>query len=127
MIFSNQLRIKYTFYSFVPASTDLRKSNRMLSSLGDRISITYAFFNKWQYCLYRTKHGEIVPPFTEQWDNLVYQARSINCEEMPNSLKENKFVAILFLLLFPYRGTPSVINSIAYCFDKTWFIDQPIE
>jgi hypothetical protein len=96
---------RFSFYSFIPES-------------------------KWQYCLYRTDKGEyihVIPPFTKQWNDLVDEARRIDCNEMPHSMKDNKFLTMLFLIVFPYRGIPSVIRHIAYCFDKTWFINPPIE
>lgn len=81
--------------------------------------------SQWQYCLWRTDKGEYIelqPPLTKDWNELVDEARQVNCVEAPRILSENKFLFALFLILFPHRGTPSAIRSLAYQFDRTWFI-----
>lgn len=91
--------------------------------------ISFVPESKWQYCLWRTikgKYVEVEPPLTKKWDDLVNEARCVDCPDVPTSMKENKYLHLLFLILFPYRGTPAVVRSLAYCFDRTWFIQSPI-
>jgi len=33
---------------------------------------------------------------------------------------------MLFVIIFPYRGTPAAIRFLGKAFDETWFIDKPI-
>jgi len=85
---------------------------------------------RWRYCLWRTEHGEYVevqPPLTKQWEQLVAEARRVDCSEAPAAMSQNKFLHALFLILVPYRATPSAIRAIAKRFDETWFIPPPIE
>jgi hypothetical protein len=85
--------------------------------------------SKWQYCLWRTEYGEYVevqPPLTKQWDDLVEEARRIDCPEVPESLSSNRILHALFLILLPHRSTPSAVRALARRFDKTWFIAPPI-
>jgi hypothetical protein len=79
----------------------------------------------WRYCLWRTDRGEYVqvqPPLTKDWNELVDEARQVDCLEAPGILAENRSLFALFLILLPHRGTPSAIRSLAYQFDRTWFI-----
>jgi hypothetical protein len=82
--------------------------------------------NPWQYCLRQTKEGlnkEVQPPYEKHWDNLVEEACSIDCSIVPNHLIKNRYLLALFVLLFPYRGTPEVLRLLGWQFDPDWFID----
>ena len=85
--------------------------------------------SKWQYCLWRTDRGDYVqvqPPLTKQWDDLVEEARHVDCPEVPESLSSNRILHALFLILLPHRSTPSAVCALARRFDRTWFIPPPI-
>jgi hypothetical protein len=82
----------------------------------------------WQYCLFRTNSGvnkDVQTPFEKQWDDLVKEARSIECPIVPRPLAENRYLLALFVLLFPYRGTPEVIRYLGWKYDDNWFIATP--
>jgi hypothetical protein len=84
----------------------------------------------WQYCLSHTNNGvnkDVQPPFEKHWDVLVEEARSIECSILPLALAENRYLLALFVILFPYRGTPEVIRYLGWQFDPSWFIGTPLE
>jgi len=84
---------------------------------------------KWCCCLWRTKQGkyvEVEPPLTKHCEELVAEARRIDCSEVPEAMSENRFLHALFLILLPYRATPSAIRALARRFDKRWFIPPPM-
>jgi hypothetical protein len=84
----------------------------------------------WMYCLNTSEKGiEITeqPKLTKEWEELKNDARDVSCEGIPVELKKNKFLLMLFVMLFPYRGTPSVIRYLGREFNETWFIDKPID
>ena len=83
----------------------------------------------WQFCMWRCDEGEelhVQLPPRKQWDELVEEARDVRCTEVPSALKNDKFLLMLFVILFPYRATPSVIRYLSWCFDDTWFIPDPV-
>lgn len=45
---------------------------------------------------------------------------------IPDALKANKYLFVLFLILFPYRGTPSAIRYLGRQFNDSWSIEPPI-
>jgi hypothetical protein len=84
---------------------------------------------KWQYCLSHSDEGEeadVQPPLRKSWTDLVEEARSIRCEVCPTAMLDMPILHALFVLLFPYRGTPDVVRRLAYEFDRTWLIGDPI-
>lgn len=83
----------------------------------------------WRYCLWRTDGGEEIteqPPLTKAWGELVNEARDVTCTEVPNELKSNKYLLMLFIILFPFRGIPSVIRYLGKEFNDSWFIPPPL-
>ena len=91
--------------------------------------ISFVPDSKWRYCLWRVEGGryiEVQPPLTKNWDELVAEARHIDCPDVPEAMSRNKFLHALFLILLPYRATPAVIRAVARRFDDTWFIPEPI-
>ena len=82
-----------------------------------------------QYCLWRAPQGEdlqVQPKLTKEWSELVLESRNIACPEVPEALKNDKYLLILFVILFPFRGTPNVIRYLGKVFNDCWFIDDPI-
>jgi len=82
----------------------------------------------WRYCLHKSDDGEEItnlPPLTKQWEELVEESRDISCPEVPYTLKANKFLLLLFIIIFPYRAIPSVIRFLGKEFNDCWFIPPP--
>jgi hypothetical protein len=85
----------------------------------------------WQYGLWRVeekgKYVETQPVLTKAWDNLVQEARDINCPHVPQALAQRHFLLALFLIIVPFRGSPEVIRYLGWKFDQNWFIQLPVE
>lgn len=82
----------------------------------------------WQFCLWRSEDGQeimVQPPLTKTWEDLVDEARDVSCEGVPVALK-NKFLLMLWTIIFPYRGTPSVVRFLGKEFNDSWFIAPPL-
>ncbi|MCK4821642.1 hypothetical protein KA005_38105 [bacterium] len=83
----------------------------------------------WMFCLKESPEGvEITeqPKLTKGWSELVYDSRDVSGFGIPDALKSNKFLLILFLILFPHRGTPWAVRYLGWKFNESWFIDEPI-
>jgi hypothetical protein len=84
----------------------------------------------WHYCLYRTNEGNEVmvqSPATKLWDELVTEARECRVRKVPKPLLEEKFILLLFVMVFPYRATPEVLRYLGLKFGTVWFIPPPNE
>ena len=99
----------------------------------DFSKLSFKYFDPlkpWMYCLKEVPHGDnitIQPKLTKEWDELKVEARENLCVGVPISLKINKYLFILFIILFPYRATPSAIRYLATQFHDSWFIEAPID
>lgn len=83
----------------------------------------------WMYCLSKANLGEELlelPKLSKQWSELQEEARSISAQEIPESLKNDKFLLLLHVVVFPYRGTPSAIRYLGRQFNECWFLDSPV-
>jgi hypothetical protein len=83
----------------------------------------------WQYCLWRSGGGQelsVQPPLTKEWRALVEEARDVSGQGIPSSLRKEKYLLLLFVLLFPFRGTPSAIRFLDRKFNEQWMIPEPI-
>jgi hypothetical protein len=83
----------------------------------------------WMFCLKESPEGvemTLQPKLTKDWGELVDEARDVSGFGIPDALKSNKFLLILFLILFPHRGTPWVVRYLGWKFNESWFIDEPI-
>jgi len=86
--------------------------------------------NKWEYCLYRSDSGTEIHkqhPLEKHWSELAEESRDARGEEAPLPLKERKFLLMLFVMLYPYRATPSIVGYLGRTFNKCWFIDPAFE
>jgi hypothetical protein len=84
---------------------------------------------RWQRCLWRCSEGEYItrdPPLTKRWNELVDEARRVDCAVVPEPLSSNRFLHLLFLIVFPHRVTPEAIRHLGWKFDRTWFVPPPI-
>jgi hypothetical protein len=80
---------------------------------------------RWQYCLSHSDEGEeedVQPPLRKSWGDLVQEARSVHCDVCPPAMLDLPILHGLFVLIFPYRGTPEVVRRLAYEFDGTWLV-----
>jgi hypothetical protein len=83
---------------------------------------------KWMYCLHRSAKGTNVDdlsPLTKQWRDLQQEARQCTCPEVPVPLSENKYLLLLYSIIFPYRAIPSVVLKLDRYFNGSWFIPEP--
>lgn len=85
---------------------------------------------KWEYCMFRAEKGDnsvVLPSLRKEWSELVEEARSIRCDEVPSPLLDLPLIHMLFLIFYPYRATAAVVRRIAPSFDHTWLIADPVE
>jgi hypothetical protein len=83
---------------------------------------------RWKYCLIKDDEGEeisIQPPLTKEWGDLIEEARNISCPEIPENMAKNKFLLMLFIIIFPYRALPSAIRYLGGAFNDCWYIAPP--
>jgi len=83
----------------------------------------------WSYCLWRTESGReitVEPELTKDWNELRNEARDVSGKGIPSPLKENKFLLLLFVLLFPYRATPHAVRFLGRQFNGSWHIPDPL-
>lgn len=84
----------------------------------------------WHYGLCHTTRGtlrmKLTPPL-KNWTDLIEEARDCRANQVPLALRLSKFVLLLFVVLFPYRGTPEVLRFLGQKFGTVWFIAPPIE
>jgi hypothetical protein len=86
----------------------------------------------WQYCLWRVKeeigrYENVGPTWPKQWSDLKKEARSVSYGSIPKQLASDRMLLAFFLLAFPHRATPEVIRYLGWKFDRTWFLDPPID
>jgi hypothetical protein len=82
------------------------------------------------FCLKEAPEGKEVteqPKLTKGWDELVDESRDISGVGIPKALKENKFLFALYIILFPYRATPSAVRYLGRQFNESWFIKSPAD
>lgn len=81
----------------------------------------------WRYCLYRTGDGatnqtKIYPP-TGQWDELQKIAGDVSAPDIPDVLKADPFLLLLFTTIFPFRASLSAVKFLQKEFGGTWLRD----
>jgi hypothetical protein len=84
----------------------------------------------WGYCLWRTNRGKEIgeqSKMTKQWTELRDEARDVSAAGIPRDLVGRRFLFLLFVVLFPYRGTPAAIRRLGYQFNPCWFLEPPLE
>lgn len=83
--------------------------------------ITYVNFtkfipeNKWRFYLRRNKRGTYitqVPQKTMNWSDLRKEARTLHKEELPFLMLKYPHLLLLFVIVYPYRATPSVLKLL---------------
>jgi len=127
----------FSFASFFALSmmqllvrTNLKETCRSIWPSFSRLGFKHFEPSKpWMYCLRKVRDGKEIteqPKLTKEWRELAAEARDVSGNGVPRVLRSNKHLFILFLLLFPYRGTPSAIRYLGREFNETWFIEDPI-
>ena len=61
------------------------------------------------------------------WASVVEEARDVRLTTAPAECGQEKFLLMLFVMAFPYRGTPDVIRFLGRSFNKVWFLPPPID
>ncbi len=82
----------------------------------------------WQYCLIRSDRGvnhSIVPEPTGHWTDLQAIAADITTPKVPNALRGDPVLLLLFAIIAPYRATPDVVRYLGWCFSEIWNLPQP--
>lgn len=77
----------------------------------------------WQYGLFRSEHGgnktKIYPP-TYDWKDLQAIAKEESADSVPQALRQDPILLLLFVNLFPHRATTEVMMSLHLHYDGTW-------
>jgi hypothetical protein len=78
----------------------------------------------WQFGLYRTGDGARnetqIYPSTVQWLDLQEICREHVAVDVPDALKADPLLFLLFINIFPFRASFSAIKFLHREFDKTW-------
>jgi len=81
---------------------------------------------QWRYCLYRTgdqaTNQTVIYPRTMEWKDLRTIAREHKAADVPEALKDDPVLFLLFVNIFPFRATFSALKSLHKTFDGTWFL-----
>ena len=82
----------------------------------------------WQFCTVRSdkgvNHDKIVPSRCE-WTDLQLQASLCDTPKVPESLRSDPVILLLFVMIVPQRATPDVIRFLGSAFSEIWFLPQP--
>lgn len=81
---------------------------------------------EYQYGLLHIPEGEHVLyhlPFEKQWQDLVSEAKDGDPDYVPTWLKwnEQRHILLLFIIIFPHRGTPEILKCLGRSFGVLWF------
>ncbi len=108
----------YTMWSMVETLAR-RGFRKILTGLWPRISRTQYLelepTNLYDFFIWKAKKGKLVEKFpnqTQSWKALVENSLSDDYSKIPKILAEKTDFALLFILVFPQRLTPSVIRLI---------------
>lgn len=79
----------------------------------------------WQFCIIHTEEGlastRIVPP-TGAWAALQEAAAAYDTPKVPELLRADPVLLLLFVIMVPYRATPEVIRFLGREFSDIWFL-----
>lgn len=80
----------------------------------------------WQFGLYRTgdeatNETQVYPP-TVQWSELQEICRDYAAVDVPDALKADPILLLLFVNVFPFRASFSVVKFLHKQFDGTWLL-----
>ena len=81
----------------------------------------------WQFCLIRSERGinrSIVPQPTTLWTDLQAVAAEIATPKVPEALRGDPILLLLFTIIAPYRATPDVVRYLGWCFSDIWLLPQ---
>jgi hypothetical protein len=85
---------------------------------------------EWKFCLFRSSKGRNITVYTKiptTWHELIQDARECRVAQVPKELLREKYILLLFVIVFPHRATASIIRLLGRRFSKIWFIPPPIE
>lgn len=110
--------------------TNLKQTCKSIWPNFSRLNFKYFSPSKnWMFCLKEAPDGREVfeqPKLTKEWDELINEAGDFSGTGIPLALKENRYLFFLFVLLFPYRATPSAVRCLGRQFNDTWFIKDSV-
>ena len=111
--------------------TNLKQTCKSIWPSFSKMNLKYFLpFKDWMFCLKQAPDGKEItdqPKLTKEWNELVNESRDVSGAGIPKALKENRFLFFLFILLFPYRATPSAVRYLGKQFNESWFIKPPID
>lgn len=80
----------------------------------------------WQFCLYRTGEAATnetqIYPRTFGWEELQDIAREHAAHDVPDVLKADPLLLLLFINIFPFRASFSAMKFLHKKFDGMWFL-----
>jgi hypothetical protein len=82
----------------------------------------------WQYCLVRAERGvnhSVVPVSARQWADLQAAAAEIATPKVPDALRADPLLLLLFTIIAPHRATPDVVRYLDWCFNDVWQLPHP--
>jgi hypothetical protein len=81
----------------------------------------------WQFGLYRTgdeaRNETQIYPSTMQWSDLQNLCKERAATDVPDALKEDPILLLLFVNTFPFRASFSAVKFLHHEIDGTWFPD----
>lgn len=108
----------YTMWSIVQTFTR-RNYRDIVYGLWPQISRTQYLEiipeNKWEYLTWKVGKGNLIEKFpkqTQSWRELVEDAQLDDYNSLPKVLVNDPAFALLFLLVFPQRLTPTIIKLL---------------
>jgi hypothetical protein len=79
----------------------------------------------WQFCTIHTEDGlactRLVPP-TGEWAALQEAAAAHDTPKVPELLRADPILLLLFVMMVPHRATPNVIRFLGREFSDIWFL-----
>jgi hypothetical protein len=79
----------------------------------------------WQYCLWRSEEGlerSRQSPVSERWENLCEQARDCKGSQLPEALRGDRYLLMLWAIIAPHRATASAVRLLGRRFNECWFL-----
>lgn len=69
----------------------------------------------WQFCLWNCEEGnlhETLPKTPQSWKELETKSKEIVLSKIPNILKDDPILLLLFIFTYPHRLTPDVVKHL---------------
>jgi hypothetical protein len=79
----------------------------------------------WEFATVYSERGMeylVQPPAAKLWSELVNEACESEGSDVPQVLRDHIYVLLLFIILFPYRATPSAIRFLGARLSHVWMV-----